>query len=77
MRFGTKWSGYVSGMNFRVSPPNNDTLFKEHWDELVIRFDPESRTYRVMTAVQTDETGHTVEEKGVLRSAANILEYDV
>ena len=42
-------------MRLRDSESQADALFESEWDELIIRYDPESRSYRVMRATEPDD----------------------
>ena len=42
-------------MRLRDCESQADALFESEWDELIIRYDPESRSYRVMRATEPDE----------------------
>ena len=57
MSFRSKRTG---SFRFRDHDPRVDEFFESDWDELVIRFDPESRSYRVMKASEThaDDAGY-------------------
>ena len=56
MSFRSKRTG---SFRFRDNDSQGDALFESDLDELVIRFDPESRSYRVMKASEThaDDAG--------------------
>ena len=52
MSFTSKKAGYL---RLRDCESQADALFESEWDELIIRYDPESRSYRVMRATEPDE----------------------
>jgi len=52
MSFRSKKAG---NLRLRSSDSEADALFESDWDELVIRFDPESRSYRVMRESDPEE----------------------
>ena len=52
MSFTSKKAGYL---RLRDSESQADALFESEWDELIIRYDPESRSYRVMRATEPDD----------------------
>lgn len=52
MSFQSKKAG---NLRLRNRESQVDALFEGSWDELVIRFDPESRSYRVMTASEPED----------------------
>jgi hypothetical protein len=49
----------VGSLRLRDSEMETDALFESDWDELVIRFDPESRSYRVMRESDPEENKRT------------------
>jgi len=72
MAFGSKKAGYL---RLRDSESRADALFETDWDELVIRFDPASRSYRVMRASETKADDSADNEDQV--ALAKVLAADV
>lgn len=72
MSFGSKRAG---SFKVRGGDSGGDTLFESDWDELVIRFDPESRSYRVMKA--SDDPPTDSADKEMLPEMAKVLAADV
>lgn len=72
MSFRSKRTG---NFRFRDNDSHADALFESDWDELVIRFDPESRSYRVMRASETHADDAADSENRV--EPAKVLAADV